>query len=273
MEQSSAPQMQAPQKEVELASVPERLFAFIIDYIPFYLLTVATAWYLTNTETYFGFSLKQIYMVIFSSQFLFLIYAVIFTCGSRRTVGKWLMGIRVVTAGGEKVTLIQAVARAIGYGLELMTALVGFAIAVVTPKKRAVHDFMAGTVVIREREKTQAEQLVITVMGALLMGLLVSGGVYISKNYTPGSQQRIIFNAKDQLSKVAYLQELHKKKYGSYTQNLSRLAIISGDPVQFQRDMQRNLRRRGFQMGISETDYKIVGVAKDHKKTVVSFPQ
>ena len=56
---------------------------------------------------------------------------------------------------------------------------------------------------------------------------------------------------------------LHKKQYGVYTTDLLRLALISGDAVQFQRDMQRNFRPNGFQIGISEDGFFIEGFAKD----------
>ncbi len=71
-------------------------------------------------------------------------------------------------------------------------------------------------------------------------------------------------SAEKQLVKVAYLEELHKRRYGVYTTDLRRLALISGDAVQFQRDMQQYFRPKDFRIGISEDGYYIEGRAKDN---------
>ena len=82
-------------------------------------------------------------------------------------------------------------------------------------------------------------------------------------------------SAEKQLAKVAYLEELHKKHYGVYTTDLLRLALLSGDAVQFQRDMQQYFRPKDFKIGISENGYYIQGRAKDNadpeKSSMVYF--
>lgn len=84
-------------------------------------------------------------------------------------------------------------------------------------------------------------------------------------------------SAKEQLVKVAYLEELHKERYGVYTNDLLRLALISGDAVQFQRDMQQYFRPNGFRIALNKNGngYLIEGFAKDNadpkKSSLVSL--
>ena len=82
-------------------------------------------------------------------------------------------------------------------------------------------------------------------------------------------------SAQEQLIKIAYLEELHKQHYGFYTNDLLRLALISGDAVQFQRDMQQYFRRGKFEIGVNKDGYYIQGYAKDNadpaKSSLVYF--
>ena len=71
-------------------------------------------------------------------------------------------------------------------------------------------------------------------------------------------------SAQEQLVKIAYLEELHKTRYGFYTNDLLRLALISGDAVQFQRDMQQYFRPSHFKIGVSKDGYYIEGLSKDN---------
>jgi len=65
------------------------------------------------------------------------------------TPGKKLMGIRVVRLDGQPVTWWHAFERAGGYAAGLATGLLGFAQILWDPNRQAIHDRVAGTVVIR----------------------------------------------------------------------------------------------------------------------------
>ena len=68
-----------------------------------------------------------------------------------RTVGKWATGLRVETASGEPLGFGRALLRhTAGYLLSLLTLGVGFLVAAFSRDGRALHDLVAGTVVVRD---------------------------------------------------------------------------------------------------------------------------
>ncbi len=68
-----------------------------------------------------------------------------------RTVGKWATGLRVERRDGEPVGFARALVRhTVGYLASLLTLGLGFLLAAVSREGRALHDLIAGTVVVRE---------------------------------------------------------------------------------------------------------------------------
>jgi uncharacterized RDD family membrane protein YckC len=71
-----------------------------------------------------------------------------------RSAGKFLTGLRVVQRDGSNPTFLSAILRHIvGYPLTLATGGLGFMLAVFNQKGRALHDFLAGTIVVQARRK------------------------------------------------------------------------------------------------------------------------
>ena len=235
------------------ASVFERVIAFVIDFMLW--VTVSSLVYkIVNT------SHTTIYGILSVSAFV--LYATIFTTGNLKTVGKFLLGIKVIDRKTKQnLTFGQAFLRAIGYIIDFFTAFLGFAFVLFSPKRLALEDLLAGSEVISTREKAGMEMTLISFFGTVL----IIGAVYFIYNnllFNPYKEMKI--SAEKQLAKVAYLEELHKKHYGFYTNDLLRLALISGDAVQFQRDMQEYFRPSGFKIGVSQDGYYIEGFAKDN---------
>jgi uncharacterized RDD family membrane protein YckC len=68
-----------------------------------------------------------------------------------RTAGKWATGLRVERAGGGRLSFSRALLRhSVGYLLSLITLGTGFLVAAFHREGRALHDLIAGTVVVRE---------------------------------------------------------------------------------------------------------------------------
>ncbi|HEX8069122.1 MAG TPA: RDD family protein [Pyrinomonadaceae bacterium] len=68
-----------------------------------------------------------------------------------RTVGKWLTGLRIERRDGEPVSFLRALLRhTVGYLATLLTAGLGFLVAGFNREGRALHDLIAGTVVVRD---------------------------------------------------------------------------------------------------------------------------
>ncbi len=75
--------------------------------------------------------------------------------GNGRTLGKRLMGIRVVSLVHEHMTLWHSIERALGYGAAALEFGFGFAQYFIHPYRRTVEDRIAETIVVKEKSLRQ----------------------------------------------------------------------------------------------------------------------
>lgn len=69
------------------------------------------------------------------------------------TIGKWATGLRIERTSGEPLGFGHATLRhTLGYLVSLLTFGIGFLLAAFDPEGRALHDRIAGTVVVREHD-------------------------------------------------------------------------------------------------------------------------
>lgn len=67
-----------------------------------------------------------------------------------RSIGKWTTGLRIERIGGGSPGIVRTFVRHfIGYPLSLIPFALGFLMVTVSPTGRALHDYIAGTVVVR----------------------------------------------------------------------------------------------------------------------------
>lgn len=67
-----------------------------------------------------------------------------------KTIGKWTTGLRIERTDGRRPGIARALLRHfVGYPLSLLLFGIGFLIVAVSPTGRALHDLIAGTIVIR----------------------------------------------------------------------------------------------------------------------------
>lgn len=84
----------------------------------------------------------------------------IFPIFSGQTIGKMFTGLRIVRNNGEAVSLVGILLRnVIGYLLSVLTFGLGFLLALFNVKGRALHDFLAGTVVVYGQKRVAKEVL------------------------------------------------------------------------------------------------------------------
>jgi uncharacterized RDD family membrane protein YckC len=69
--------------------------------------------------------------------------------GDGRTIGKAALGIRVRSLDLGAIGIIRSLVRVLGYAPSSMFLGVGFLMAAITPRRRAAHDYIAGTCVVR----------------------------------------------------------------------------------------------------------------------------
>lgn len=258
---------QTPQ--YELASIFERAVAWLFDLLMFasvylwtsYVMIMKLDWITTPTQNV---------VIYISFNILFILYCSVLSSGGRQTLGKFLIGIKVTDKDGQDLSFAKALIRSIGYYIDICTFFAGFAFALLNKNNRALHDLFAGSKVISTREKSAAEATTVAAFGTVLIGLAIFYVYFVLFMLPSPFQKARIAGAQQQVDRLAYLEDLHKENFGYYTADLVRLGLISGDAVQLQRDIQYNLRRRGFSLGITENGYKISAIAKDGEETVVT---
>jgi uncharacterized RDD family membrane protein YckC len=138
------------------AGFVSRLIALVIDIVLVSLGARATRWIVGVLE---GFLVPaQTRQLVRPEELLLAItplFAVAYLVGLWRltgqTIGKWLVGLRVVNARGEHVTTLQALLRLSGYVLSAIPLYAGFFWVLVDPTRRAWHDRLARTYVVYHR--------------------------------------------------------------------------------------------------------------------------
>jgi uncharacterized RDD family membrane protein YckC len=91
-----------------------------------------------NFEHWYGL----VYLVLFFGLSVYI--------GNGKTLGKWIMRIRVVSIVHRRMSLWHSVERALGYGASTLEFGFGFAQYFIHPNCRTVHDRMAETIVVRD---------------------------------------------------------------------------------------------------------------------------
>ena len=84
----------------------------------------------------------------------------VFVAGlSGRTLGKWVAGLRIERRDGMPLSFGRALVRHLaGYPVTLLTGGLGFLLAAFDGQGRALHDLLAGTVVVRSRQPRAASR-------------------------------------------------------------------------------------------------------------------
>lgn len=112
-------------------------------------------------------------------------YAWMESSAKQATLGKMVVGIKVVDAQGRRLGFGHAAGRWLASVLSYLTFYIGFAMAGFTARKQALHDFVAGTFVVDQwaytdqpgrQQREPSGCLVAAVIGGfLLIGLFVVG--------------------------------------------------------------------------------------------------
>jgi uncharacterized RDD family membrane protein YckC len=80
-----------------------------------------------------------------------LVYTIGFWIAQGATPGKMALGIKITTVDGEDIDFGRALLRYLGYIASAIILLIGYLMIAFTGQKRGLHDYIAGTVVIKTR--------------------------------------------------------------------------------------------------------------------------
>ncbi len=139
----------------DLAGIGSRVTAFIIDLVLIFgiaTLTLGVGLFFTGA----GFSvgperlMNVLIPIFFILLFLGSTYFVFFEALAGKTVGKMILGIRIIRDDGESMKPWEAFVRWLGYFVSAFFIFIGFIWAIFDSKSQAWHDKFAGTYVVKQ---------------------------------------------------------------------------------------------------------------------------
>ena len=162
----------------QYAGFLSRAAALIIDMLFISISILAVSWFVTTllqqflglnvascpTDTGTGFALR-VYVcqgsriLLYGFGILFgPVYFIALWTLTGQTIGKYVMGVRIVRLNGHHVNLLAAIIRYIGYFVSLIPFGLGFFRVLISDRRRGWHDQMAGTCVIYAWDAHQNER-------------------------------------------------------------------------------------------------------------------
>jgi uncharacterized RDD family membrane protein YckC len=139
------------------ASSVDTIVLFLLSYLLFYLGYAGYKVGLAAHRQPPSWDNSALFLYLFLIAWFFLVtgYFVLFHGMGGKTVGKWLLGLRVVGVNGTPVTYGRAFLRCLGTIVCIFFGM-GFLWILCNKERRGWHDLLAGTWVIRESGKLLA---------------------------------------------------------------------------------------------------------------------
>lgn len=251
----------------ESAAFSARFVAYVIDSFPFLLLGYGALWAMIKFMSV-PYTRKLEFTCLMSAVALYVIYVTIFNSGGRVTVGKKITGIRTVAADGSNLGVGKSLIRAIGYFVSGLPWNLGFVIALFG-QKRALHDYLAGSRVIDVRPKTDFVQGLVFSAAWGLFGLFSAAWYYTNIVQPPAREQARISAARIELERLGYFETMHKKQYGTYTDDIRRLAALSGDVDAFKAGLEKVINLDSLEIGYNNSQYLLKARVKSRRASPV----
>ena len=140
-----------------LASFKSRAGAFIVDFLITAVVGLPILMFGAYLLERFGFVKEDLHLIFDFEHWYSIIPLVAYFSlsvyfGNGKTLGKRLLGIRVVSVVHEKITFWHSVERALGYGASFLEFGFGFLQYFIDSNRRTVHDRIAETIVIQDRK-------------------------------------------------------------------------------------------------------------------------
>lgn len=148
----------------QYAGIVSRLVALVIDLVLISSATIALTWTYTTVAAFAGINLAEcsaygdvirvsicraanIVLILFGAV-LMPLYLAFFWLFGGQTIGKAVMGIRILRLDARPLNLTTVVRRLMGYGICFLTLGLGFVWALVDDRRQGFHDKVAGTCVV-----------------------------------------------------------------------------------------------------------------------------
>lgn len=256
----------SPDLSFRPAGFSERFLAYVIDTLPFWFLVYFTYDFLVRGGYIPSVSITT-WKVIWIG--LFFAYETVFSSNGRATLGKYLLKIRVKAVDGKDLSASKAFIRTIGYFIGSYTINLGYVIALFTQNKRALHDYLASSRVVKIEERSDFAEGAILVVSWAVMAFLLGNWIHKSVLAVTPYEQNQIAKANRTIGKLAKLQEIHFQKYGFYTNDIRRLADLTRNIPAVRKEISENLSENSLEIATNGKHYIISAQAKNWRKTKV----
>ncbi|OGR49440.1 MAG: hypothetical protein A2X40_09050 [Elusimicrobia bacterium GWC2_65_9] len=255
-----------PALELRPGRFSDRFVAYLLDTVPFAVAAVLSVWVWGGPLTRSG---DQKVLVGLGAAWTGLAVFWQFVGNlSGGTPGKRLMGLRVVTSEGKYPGFLRALVRALGWLLSTPLANLGFLVALVHPRTRALHDLLSGTFIVETGPRRSSGAAVFLVASLAAAGLFVLNYGAALLRPTP-KDMAAISKAYKGLEVVALIQEVYKGKHGMYAGTVADLAEASGDAEVFRRAMLEVFSPTPFILEAGNRGWHVTAAAKDRRRTRV----
>jgi uncharacterized RDD family membrane protein YckC len=140
-----------------------RIFAYLLD-VAIVTITAGLVWIATGIFSLLTLGLLWPLQALFVALVPLLYHSLLIAGPDSATLGMRAAGIRVMSiapgaeADGGRPTLFQAMIQTVAfYGSMAVTGSLILLLALFNPRRRALHDFLAGTVVVNDRRLWQGD--------------------------------------------------------------------------------------------------------------------
>lgn len=259
--------MESEAIETRAARFSDRFVAYLLDGLPFGAGAAATVWVLINP---LAKAPTPELLALVGASWVTLIFGYQLVGNlTGGTVGKRLLGLRVVARDGGPPGFFRSLVRALLWLVGSTAGNFGFLVALFNRENRTLHDFASGTVVVEVYRKSAAEGALLFVLGALgAIGLFVFQ-IYGGWARPTPRDRAAVAKAHEGLGVIARVQEVYKEKHGTYAVSIDELAEVSGNPAEFRTAMAVIFRPEPFKMEGGNRGWRIRAAALDRRRTTV----
>lgn len=259
----------APPAEARAARFSDRLVAYLLETVPFAVGAVATAW-VWGGPLARPLGAEEMSRIVAGWATLAVLGQFLGNAVGGGP-GKRLMGLRVLSRDGDRVGPGRALARALGWALSTPLCNFGFLVALMRADGRALHDLLAGTVVVEAYPKPRGEGAVLFGAAALSAVGLFAGNVWLTLSRPLPSDLLAVRRAQEGLDVLAQVQAAHKQRHGSYTKDLGAMAEVSGDAAAFDKALNELFDRASLRIEAGNIGYRMSARARDRRRTLLTL--
>lgn len=249
------------------ARFADRFNAFLLDASLFssgYFLSAFVAAFVFGGEPFRGFF--PAWILLWTA--LFIAYHAYYAADDRRTLGKRLLGIQVVTVDDELPNLKISLTRAIAYLPSSLFFFAGFLWAL--KGGRAWHDHISGTWVAQVDERSKMTQRMNTVVAGLLALLLVAGWFVIVVIGPSMARGKLIAHGEKGVKSVIYLEGKYRAANGVYTADPEELFKSSEEAAQIAKELPLYIDMATLKIQAGPEGLVVEASALDEKRTVLT---